>query len=48
MINWLVRNRTVRSFNCVNYLQNMFTNYLFNIYVKTGFGIKYPTIVDMP
>ena len=36
---WIVRNRTVWSFNCV-YQQNVFTNHIFNIYVKTGFGIK--------
>ena len=39
MLNWIVRNRTVSSFNSV-YLQDVFTNYIFNIYVKTGFGIK--------
>ena len=33
--------------NCV-YLQNMFTNHIFDIYVKTGFGIKQPRMVDMP
>ena len=32
MLNWVVRNRTVRSFNCV-YLQNIFTNHIFNIYI---------------
>ena len=25
------------------YLRNVFTNDIFNIYVKTGFGIKQPT-----
>ena len=30
------------------YLQNVFTNPRFNIYVKTGYGIKQPTMVDMP
>ena len=39
MQNWIVRNRTVESFNCV-FKQNMFTNHPFNIYVKTGFDIK--------
>ena len=39
MLNWMVRNRTVWSFNCV-YLQNVLTNHIFNTYVKTGFGIK--------
>ena len=39
MLNWIVRNRTVWSFNGM-YLQNGFTNHVFNIYVKTGFGIK--------
>ena len=38
-LNWIVRNRTVWSFNCM-YLQNVFRNHIFNIYVKTGFGIK--------
>ena len=33
MLNWIVRNRTVHSFNCV-YLQNMFTNHIFIIYVN--------------
>ena len=36
---WIVRNRTVWSFNCV-YLQNVFRNLIFDIYVKTVFGIK--------
>ena len=39
-------NRTVWSFNWV-YLQNVFTNHIY-VYVKTGFGIKLPTMVDMP
>ena len=39
MLNWIVRNRTVWSFNCV-YLKNVFTNHIFDIYVKIGFGIK--------
>ena len=39
MLNWIVRNRTVWSFNCV-YLQNVFTNHISNIYAKPGFGIK--------
>ena len=30
------------------YLQNEFTNHIYLICVKTGFGIKYPTIVGMP
>ena len=47
MLNWIVRNRTVWSFNCV-YLQNVFTNHIFNEYVKTGFAIKLQTMVDMP
>ena len=29
------------------YLQNVFTDYTFDIYVKTGFGIKWPITVDM-
>ena len=44
MLNWIVRNWTVQSFN---YQQNVFTNYIFNIYVKTGFSMKKPTRVDM-
>ena len=47
MLNWIVRKGTVWSFNWV-YLQNVFTNHIFNIYVKTGFGIKQPKTVDMP
>ena len=39
MLNWIVRNRTVSSINCVH-LQNLLTNHVFNLYVKTGFGIK--------
>ena len=39
MLNLIVRNRTVWLFNCM-YLQNVFTNHIFDIYVKTGFGIK--------
>ena len=47
MLNWIVRNRTVWLFNCV-YLQNVFANHIFNVYVKIGFGIKKPTMVEMP
>ena len=36
MLNWTVRKRTVWLFNSV-YLQNVFTNHIFNIYVKTVF-----------
>ena len=32
-------------FNCV-YLENVFTNHIFNIHVKTGFGVKWPTMDD--
>ena len=39
MLNWIVRNRTVWSFNWV-YRQNVFTNHIFNKCVKTGFSIK--------
>ena len=39
MQNWIVGNRTVWSFNWV-YLENVFTNNIFNIYLKSGFGIK--------
>ena len=46
MINWIVKNRTVWSFNCV-YLQNMFINHIFKIYVKIGFGLEYPTMLEM-
>ena len=38
-LNWFVRNRTVWAFKCV-YLQNVFPNQIFNIYVKTEFSIK--------
>ena len=34
MLNIIVGNKTVWSFNCVYYLQTVFTNYIFNIYVK--------------
>ena len=47
MWNWIVRNRTVWSFDNV-YLQNKFTNHISDIYVKTGFSIKLPTMADMP
>ena len=47
MLNWNIKTRTVWLFNSV-YLQNVFTNHIFDIYIKTGFGIKYPTMVDMP
>ena len=46
MLNWIARNKTVWSFNSV-YLQNVFTDYIFNIYVNTGFDIKQPRMVDM-
>ena len=39
MLNWIDRNKTVWSFNYV-YLKNVFTNNIFNIYVKTGFENK--------
>ena len=48
MLNWIVRNRTVWSFNCVYLKKLVQKSYTFNIYVKTGFGIKEPTMVDMP
>ena len=32
MLNWIIRNRIVWSFNCV-YLKNVFTNHVFNIYM---------------
>ena len=38
ILNWIVRNGYVWSFNCVS--KNVFTNHIFNIHVKTGFGIK--------
>ena len=47
IINWIVRNWTVWLFNGV-YLQKVFINHIFNICVKTGFGIQTPTMVDMP
>ena len=34
MLNWIVKNITAWSFNYV-YLQNVFTNHIINIYVKT-------------
>ena len=46
MLNWIVSNRTVWSFNCA-YLQNMFTNHIINIYVQTEFGIKKQTKDDL-
>ena len=39
MLNWIVKNRTVWLLNCV-YVQNVFTNDVFDIYIKIGFGIK--------
>ena len=39
MVNWIVRNKYVWSFNCV-YLQIVFTDHMFNIYLKIGFGIN--------
>ena len=47
MIYGIVRKRTVWSFSSV-YLQNKFTNFIFDMCVKAGFGIKEPTMVDMP
>ena len=47
MLKWIFRNRTVWSFNSVS-LQNVFTNHIFHVYVKTGFDIRYPAMVDMP
>ena len=39
MLNWVVRDRTIGSFNW-GYRQNVFTIPIFNIYAKTEFGIK--------
>ena len=39
MLNWIVRNRAIWSFNYV-YLQNVFINQIVNVYTKTEFGIK--------
>ena len=39
MLSWIVRNRKVWSFIYM-YLQNVFINHIFYVYVKTGFGIK--------
>ena len=39
MLNWIVKNRTVGYLKSV-YLQEVFTNRIFKIYVKTGFVIK--------
>ena len=47
MLNWIVRSRTVWSFNSV-YLQNEITNHISNICLKTGFRIKEPTMVEIP
>ena len=47
MLKWIVKNRTVWSFNCV-YLENVFTNDIFDFNEKTRFGINYPTMVDVP
>ena len=46
MLNQNIRNKTLWSFNCV-YQQNVFTNHIFNIQVKIGFGNKLPTMVDI-
>ena len=43
MLNWIVRNRTVWFFNCI-YQQNVFTNRIFDKYVKTGYAKKKKTI----
>ena len=45
MLNWIVRNRTVCSFNC-GYQRNAFTNHIFSMYVKIGFDIS--TMIDLP
>ena len=47
MLNRIVRDKTVWSFNCV-YLQNVFINYESNSCKKTGFGIKWLKMVDVP
>ena len=39
MLDWIVRNRTVWSFNYV-YQQNVFSNHILDLYVQTGFGNK--------
>ena len=39
MLNGIVWNKTVWSFNCV-YLKDVFTNNIYNMHVKTGFGNK--------
>ena len=39
MLNWIVRNKIVGSFNNV-YIQNKFTNHILNIYLETAFDIK--------
>ena len=46
MLNWIVRNSTVwhLKFIC---LQDIFINLIFNISVKTKFGIDEPTIPDI-
>ena len=44
---WIFSNRNLWLFECM-YQQNGFINQIFNIYVKTGFGIERPTMVDIP
>ena len=39
MLDWIIWNRNVWSFNC-EYLKNVFTNHISKIHVKTGFDIK--------
>ena len=39
MLNWIVRNRTVWHLTVSTY-KMVFTNHIFNINVKTGFGIE--------
>ena len=51
MLNWIVRNRTVWSFSYV-YLQNVFTNHIFNIYevytisLQTFFVRVFKIVID--
>ena len=45
-MNWIMSNRTVWSFNYV-YLQNEFTNHIFDLRVKTEFAINLSTMNDI-
>ena len=46
--NHLTVRKKIRSASLKCYEQNGFTKHIFNIYGQWGFGIKYPTTLDMP